>query len=160
MLAEVVKLNKRRTLYKVWGLGENESTWEEEDKIPNSLIAIFNGRQQDNSLQEFLKKQREKFSREEMNKRRTRSLGTVSSDGKDHGNKRSIRRNSGPTTEPSRAKKVRYSEDVTGKEDSNGGSSRSVSCSTEEKAAKKSNGSTGPSKAEKTRLRKDLRVIN
>ena len=135
------------------GLGENESTWEEEDEIPISLIASFNGRQQDDSLQEFLKEQMEKFRREEMNKRRARSPGTVASDGEDHGDQRSIRRNSETTAGPSRAKKVRCSGKAPCNDRSNL-ASESMNCSVElgaEGPLESSNGGssrfTGPSKA-------------
>ena len=142
------------------GLGENEITWEEEDEIPISLIASFNGRQQDDSLQEFLKEQMEKFRREEMSRRRIRSAGTAASDGEDHGEERSIRRNSGTTAGPSRAKKARYS----GKEPCNDCSnltSESMNCSVElgaKQPLKSSNcgsGQTGPSKAKKGALKRE-----
>ena len=74
VLARLIKLNPRKTLYKVkWeGLGENQSTWEEEGEVPSDLIDDYN-KLVDNSLLDLMDRAREEWRREEMNRRRRRS---------------------------------------------------------------------------------------
>ena len=74
VLARLIKLNPRKTFYKVkWaGLGENESTWEDEGEVPSDLIENYN-KLVDNSLLDLMDRAREEWRREEMNRRRRRS---------------------------------------------------------------------------------------